>query len=168
MSETRYGAILHASHLLDNRSAVITLSDGMEEDNIFNLYRKALEIQKKFEVEKAYKKFGIRQLYCFNQNIHKPDYQFILIKLQLMLTVTPYTHLCFPEDNRTLANICEELIGAKDRIIYLRAPTYKSLTYTLNDEEVEKKLSAIERMVTVRSKLLSHNNFREEYIKRIV
>lgn len=168
LSEARYDAILYASHLLDYRSVVITISDGMEEDNIYSLCRRALEIQKKFEVEKAYKKFGIRQLYCFNQDMYKPDYQFILLKLQLMLTVTPYTHLCFPEENRTLANICEEIIGAKNKIIYLKHPAGNSLTYTLNDEEIQRKLSAIERMPTIRTKLLSHNNFREEYIKRMI
>jgi hypothetical protein len=140
----------------------------MEERNIFSLCRRALEIQKKFEVEKAYKKFGVRQLYCFNQDMNKPDYQFILLKLQLMLTVTPYTHLCFSETNRILADICDKVTGAKSRIIYLKKPMEKALTYELNDEEVERKLNAIERMPTIRTELLSHNNFREEYLKRIV
>lgn len=168
LSETRYDAILYASHLLDNRSSVITISDGMEEDNIYSLCRRALEIQKKFEVEKAYKKFRVRQLYCFNQDMNNVDYQFVLLKLQLMLTVTPYTHLCFPEGDRVLADIYESVIGAKSRIVYLKEPTNKSLIYELNDEEVERKLNAIERMPTIRTKLLSYNEFKKEYIKRLV
>lgn len=140
----------------------------MEEDNIYNLCRDALRIQKKFEIEKAYKTFGIRQLYCFNQDMHKLDYQFVLLKLQLMLTVTPFTHLCYADNNKSLVSIYDSIIGAKDKIVYLKKPTNKSLTYKLNDEEIERKLDAIQRMPTIRTKLLYSNDINKEYLKRMV
>ena len=168
ISETRYDAILYASHLLDNRSVVITISDGMEEANVYDLCREVLRMQRKFEVEKAYKIFGIRQLYCFNQDMNRVDYQFILLKLQLMLTVTPFTHLCYADDNKMLVNIYDGLLGIKDKIVYLKEPTNKSLTYELNDEEIERKLDAIQRMSTIRTKLLYNNNFNKEYLQRMI
>lgn len=168
ISETRYDAILHASHLLGKRSTVIVLSDGMEEDNIYDLCREAQRVQKKFEVEKAYKILGVRQLYSFNQNMFNPDYQFILLKLQLMLTVTPFTHLCFADENRRLRDIYENIKGPQDYIIYLRKPTPRALAYELSEQEIERKLDAIQKMSTIRTKLLYHNNFNKEYLKRIV
>ena len=168
VSETRYDAIMYASHLLDGRSVVITISDGMEEDNIYSLCREALRVQKKFEVEKAYKKFGVRQLYCFNQDMHSIDYQFILLKLQLMCTVTPFTHLCYNDSNRTLNDIYDNILGARNKIIYLKESDYKALTYELNEKEIERKLDAIERMATIRSKLLYNNNFNKEYLRRMI
>ena len=62
ISPLRYSAIVHASHLLDKRSVVITIANGMEESNIYELCFEAKRIQKRFEVEKAYKVFGVRQL----------------------------------------------------------------------------------------------------------
>jgi len=168
ISETRYDAILYASHLLDNRCVVIVMSDGMEEANVYDLCREVLRIQRKFEVEKAYKIFGVRQLYCFNQDMHNVDYQFILLKLQLMLTVTPFTHLCYTKNDANLTNIYEGVVGVKDRIIYLKEPVDKSLIYKLNDEEIERKLDAIQRMSTIRTKLLYGNNFNKEYLQRMV
>jgi len=168
VSETRYDAIMYASHLLDGRSVVITISDGMEEDNIYSLCREALRVQKKFEVEKAYKKFEVRQLYCFNQDMNSIDYQFVLLKLQLMLTVTPFTHLCYNDSNKILDDIYDGVIGARNRIVYLKEPIHKALIYELNDKEIEKKLDAIERMSTIRTKLLHSNNFNKEYLQRIV
>ena len=168
VSENRYDALLYASHMLDNRSVLITISDGMDELNKYGLCWEALKIQKKFEVEKAYKIFGIRQLYCFNQSIHNIDYQFVLVKLQLMLTVSPFTHLCFLERDSKLSDIYNGVIGGMDRIIYLEGKTDDSLVYTLNDEELERKLNAIEKMATIREQLLYTNDYNREYIKRIV
>jgi hypothetical protein len=168
ISNTRYDAIIDASHLLDGRSVVITISDGAEESNVYGLCLRALTEQRKFEVEKAYKLFDIRQLYCFNQNLNNVDYQFVLVKLQLMLTVTPFTHICYSETDKQLLDIYEGLIGDRSRIIYLKEPTNKSLIYKLSDEEIGRKLEAIEKMTTIRTKLLYKNQFENEYLKRIV
>ena len=168
ISETRYDAILYASHLLDNRSVLITIADGMDEPNPYKFCWDAMREQRKFEVDKAYKQFRVRQLYCFNQMLDSIDYQFVLVKLQLMLAVSPFTHLCHPDGHGKLNKIYESVTGPRESVIYLRDPINKSFTYELTDEEMGRKLEAIHRMVTVRNMLLSHASLDKEYIKRMV
>lgn len=168
ISPRRYDAILHGSHLLDNRSVVITLSNGMEEPNIQELCLEARKIQKRFEVEKAYKIFNVRQLYCFEQYYDGIDYQFVLMKLQLMTAVSPFTHLCYREvKDRMLMEICGKVKGVDNRIIYTDDQE-KTLVYKLSDEEMERKLNAIQRMPTIRRQLLYKQDHDLEYLKRIV
>lgn len=168
ISPRRYDAILHASHLLDNRSVLVTLSDGMEEPNIQELCWDARKTQKRFEVEKAYKIFGIRQLYCFEQSYNNIDYQFVLMKLQLMTAVSPFTHLCYRQlEDRMLIEIFEKTRGVENRIVYTDNPQ-GALVYELNDEEIERKLDAIQRMPTVRRQLLYKQDHNLEYLKRTV
>ena len=168
ISPRRYDAILHASHLLDNRSVIITLSNGMEEPNIQDLCWEARKTQKRFEVEKAYKIFGVRQLYCFDQSYNNIDYQFVLMKLQLMTAVSPFTHLCYRDlEDPVLMEIFHKTKGVSDRIVYTNEPV-GALVYELNDEEIERKLDAIQRMSTIRRNLLYKQNHNLEYLKRSV
>lgn len=168
ISPRRYDAILHASHLLDNRSVIITLSNGMEEPNIQELCLEARKTQKRFEVEKAYKVFDVRQLYCFEQYYDGIDYQFVLMKLQLMTAVTPFTHLCYRQlEDRMLMEIFGKVKGVENRIVYTD-DSEGSLVYKLSDEEIERKLDAIQRMPTVRRQLLYKQDLNLEYLKRIV
>ncbi len=168
ISPRRYDAILHASHLLDNRSVIITLSNGMEEPNIQELCLEARKTQKRFEVEKAYKVFDVRQLYCFEQYYDGIDYQFVLMKLQLMTAVTPFTHLCYRQlEDRMLMEIFGKVKGVENRIVYTD-DSEGSLVYKLSDEEIERKLDAIQRMPTIRRQLLYKQDLNLEYLKRIV
>ncbi len=168
ISPLRYSAIVHASHLLDNRSVLITIANGLEEPNIQELCLEARRVQKRFEVEKAYKIFGIRQLYCFNQDIHNIDYQFVLLKLNLMLVITPFTHVCYEDsEDRALTEIIDKVGEGANRIVYT-ADTENSLAYELSEDEIELKLDAIQRMPTIRKKLLYLQNPHLEYIKRTV
>ena len=166
ISPTRYDAIVHASHLLDNRSVVMTISNGLEEPNIYELCLEAKKIQKRFEVEKAYKIFRVRQLYCFDQNYNAIDYQFVIMKLQLMLGITPFTHMCYlGTTDPMLLEIFEKVSGVENRIVYTDDAT-KSLEYKLDDKEIELKLDAIGRMPTIRKKLLYRPILHIEYIQR--
>ena len=168
ISPFRYSAIVHASHLLDNKSVLITIANGMEEPNIYELCLDARTTQKKFEVEKAYKIFGIRQLYCFNQNMNNIDYEFILMKLNLMLTITPFTHLCYEDlEDSLLVEIFKQVGEGTNRVVYTNDPE-NSLAYELTDEEIERKLNAIQRMPTIRKKLLYMQEPNIEYIKRTI
>jgi hypothetical protein len=140
----------------------------MEEPNIYELCLDAKRTQKRFEVEKAYKIFGIRQLYCFNQDMNNIDYEFILMKLNLMLTITPFTHVCYEDfEDRALTDIFEKTAGAANKIIYTSDPE-NSLAYELTDEEIERKLDAIQKMSTIRKKLLYMQEPHIEYIQRSV
>ena len=168
ISPLRYSAVVYASHLLDNRSVLITIANGLEEPNIYELCLEAKRIQKRFEVEKAYKIFGIRQLYCFNQDMHKIDYQFVLLKLNLMLSITPFTHICYEDsEDRALTEIIEKVGKKANRIVYTSDPI-NSLAYELTDEEIERKLDAVQRMPTIRKKLLYMQEPNIEYIRRSV
>ena len=168
ISPLRYSAIVNASHLLDNKSVLITIANGMEEPNIYELCLDAKRVQKRFEVEKAYKIFGIRQLYCFNQDMNNIDYEFVLLKLNLMLTITPFTHMCYEDfEDRLLVEILEKVGEGANKIIYTKDPT-NSLAYELTDEEIERKLNAIQRMPTIRKKLLYIQEPNIEYIRRAV
>lgn len=168
ISPLRYSAIVHASHLLDNKSVLITVANGLEEPNIYELCLDAKKTQKRFEVEKAYKIFGIRQLYCFNQDMNNIDYEFVLLKLNLMLTITPFTHVCYEDSkDRILTDVFEKTAGATNKIVYTDDPD-SSLAYELTDEEIERKLDAIQRMPTIRKKLLYLQEPHIEYIKRTV
>ena len=63
LSPRRYSAVMYASHVLDNRSVVVVISSGFEEDTSYTeLCMSAMREQRRFEVEKAYKIFGVRQL----------------------------------------------------------------------------------------------------------
>lgn len=168
ISPLRYSAIVHASHLLDNRSVLITLADGMEEPNIYELCLDAKRTQKRFEVEKAYKIFGIRQLYCFNQNMNNIDYEFVLLKLNLMLAITPFTHLCYEDlEDPLLIEIFKQVGEGTNKVVYTSDPE-NSLSYELNDEEIERKLDAIQRMPTIRKKLLYMQEPNIEYLRRTI
>ena len=168
ISPLRYSAIVHASHLLDKRSVVITIANGMEESNIYELCFEAKRIQKRFEVEKAYKVFGVRQLYCFNQYIYNIDYEFVLLKLQLMLAVSQFTHICYEEyEDRDLIEVIRGVVGRANTIIYT-SDSENTLTYELNEEEIECKLQAVQRMPTIRKHLLYMQEPHLEYIKRSI
>lgn len=168
ISPLRYSALVHASHLLDNKSVLITVANGMEEPNIYELCLEAKRIQKRFEVEKAYKIFGIRQLYCFNQDMSNIDYQFVLLKLTLMLTITPFTHICYEDtEDRMLADIFKKVGGETNKIIYTDDST-NSLAYELNSDQIELKLDAIQRMPSIRKKLLYIQDPNLEYLRRTV
>lgn len=157
ISPKRTSAILYASHILDNRTVVLVVSDGYEEDTPYDLCLAAKKVQRQFELEKGYKVFGIRQLYAMNQQWYDIDYELVATKLQLLCAVTPFTHLYYQKNgDQRLYTICQMIRGPENKLVY--SDKYqKGWEYTLNDEEIERKLDAIERFVLVRRNLLYSN-----------
>jgi hypothetical protein len=143
----------------------MTITNGMEEESPYKLCLEAMKVQRTFELEKAYKVFGVRQLYTMNQSIYHIDYELVTMKLQLLLAVSPFTHFYFMNNgDQRLFTICQKLNTKAEKLVY--KPKGKvSWEYKLNDEEIERKLTAIERMVTVRKELLAYE-MTKEYVQR--
>jgi hypothetical protein len=165
LSPRRYSAILHASHVLDGKTEIITIGNGMEENSPYKFCLEAMNIQRKFELEKAFKEFGVRKLYTMNQSMYHINYELVTIKLQLLLTVNPFTHFYFMNNgDQRLYQICQAINCGAKKLVY--KPKGKvSWKHKLTEEELERKLNAIERMVTVRKELLYHDLV-EEYVQR--
>ena len=162
LSQRRFSAVLHASHVLDNKTVVVVISDGFEEETKYTgLCLRAMKEQRRFEVEKAYKVFGIRQLYHFNQAWRHINYEFITTKLQLLLAVSPFTHFFYKEngDNRLLT-ICRKVAGVEKRLVY---KTVGESFYNLDVEEYNRKVQAISKFVTMDS-LIRQSYLDREYI----
>lgn len=165
LSPRRYSVLLHASYILDKRTVVMILSNGMEEDSPHKFCLEAMRVQRAFELEKAYKVFGVRQLYTMNQSMYHMDYELVTTKLQLMLAVSPFTHFYHMNNgDQRLFTMCQKLNTKAKRLVY--KPKGKvSWEHKLSDDEITRKLTAIERMVTVRKELLAYDMTRE-YVQR--
>ena len=165
LSPRRYSALMHASHVLDNRTVMMIIGNGMDEYTPYKLCHEAMQIQRKFELEKAYKEFGVRQLHVMNQSLYHIDYELVTIKLQLLLSVTPFTHFYFMNNgDQRLFQICQAVHGDAKKLVY-KAKGKVSWQYKLDEDEMERKLNAIERMTTVRKELLAHE-VTTEYVQR--
>ena len=162
LSPRRYSAVMYASHVLDNRSVVVVISNGFEEDTKYtDLCMSAMREQRRFEVEKAYKIFGVRQLYHFNQTWRKMSYEFIATKLQLLLAVSPFTHFYYMDNgDQRLLSICRAVSGVEDKLVYKK--NGKDF-YELSTEELTRKVQAINKFVTVRG-LITDPSIHKEYI----
>jgi len=165
VSPQRHSAILHASHIIDNKSVVVVLSDGMEEYTPYPFSRDALRVQRRFELEKAFKVMGVRNMYTVNQNWYDIDYELVAIKLQLLITTQPFTHFYYMRngDQRLIA-IANAVMGDVEKRAYKPKGKHK-WAHKLSEEEMETKLNAIEKMVTVRRELLAHD-LTTEYVQR--
>lgn len=165
LSPRRHSALLHASHVLDKKTEIIFIANGMEENSPYKFCLEAMTIQRQFELEKAYKEFGVRKLYTMNQSIYHIDYELVTIKLQLLLTVNPFTHFYFMNNgDQRMYQICQAINCNAKKLVY--KPKGKvSWKHRLAEDEIERKLNAIERMVTVRKELLYHD-LTEEYVQR--
>lgn len=165
VSPQRYSAIMYASSILDDRTVVMVISDGMEESNRFNLCRDALRVQRRFELEKSYKEFSVRQLYTLNQDMFNIDYELVTMKLTLMLTLSPFTHFYFMKNgDQRLYTICHKMQNVKNKLVYAQHGKV-SWKLKLNDVSMERKLNAIERLITAREEILYHD-LSIEYIQR--
>lgn len=165
LSPRRYSAILHASHVLDNKTVMIILANGMEEETPYEFCLESMRIQRKFELEKAYKKFGVKQLYTMNQSVYHFDYELITLKLQLLLAVSPFTHFYFMNNgDQRLFQICQAISTNAKKLVYKPKGKVK-WAHTLTEDEIERKLNAIERMTTVRKELLAYE-LTTEYVQR--
>ena len=165
LSPRRYSAILHASHVLDSKTVMMIIANGMEEDSPYKFCLEAMTIQRKFELEKAHKIFGVKQLYTMNQSVYHLDYDLITLKLQLLLAVSPFTHFYFMNNgDQRMFQICQAVNTNAKKLVY--KPKGKvSWAHTLNEEDIETKLNAIERMTTVRKELLAYD-LTTEYVQR--
>lgn len=165
VSPKRYSALLHASHLLDYKSVVIVISDGMEEYTPYPFCREALRIQKKFELEKAFKVMGVSKLYMMNQDMNDINYEIVAIKLQLLIATQPFTHLYYINNgDQRLVTVCNAIKGNIEKLVYKPKGKEKWL-YTLSPDELELKLTAIEKMVTIRRELLAYS-MENEYVQK--
>ena len=169
ISPKRTSALMHASHLLDNRTVVMIISDGYEEETPYEFCMEAKAVQRRFELEKGYKVFGVRQLYAMNQNWYDIDYELLAVKLQLMLSTSPFTHMYFQKNgDQRLYTICNTVRGSGIKLEY-SDKFKKGWEYTLNEDEIERKLNAIERFVTIRRNLLySKQDIQKEWVQRAV
>ncbi len=165
LSPRRHSALLHASHILDGKTEIMFIANGMEEDSPYKFCLEAMTIQRQFELEKAHKEFGVRKLYTMNQSIYHIDYELVTIKLQLLLTVSPFTHFYFMNNgDQRLFHICQSINCQAKKLVY--KPKGKvSWEHKLNEEEIERKLNAIERMTTIRKELLAYE-LTTEYVQR--
>jgi LmbE family N-acetylglucosaminyl deacetylase len=156
---------MHASHIIDNKSVVVVVANGMEEYTPYPFSREALRIQRKFELEKAFKILGVRQMYTLNQDLNNIDYELIAIKLQLLTATQPFTHLFYMiNGDQRLVNISNAIIGNVEKRIY-KPKGKEKWAHRLDENEIERKLDAIEKMVTVRRELLAHD-LTKEYVQR--
>lgn len=166
LSPRRYSALLHASHVLDDRTVMMTITDGMEEDSPYKFCLDAMRTQRKFELEKSFKEFGVRQLYTLNQSLYHIDYELVTIKLQLLLHVSPFTHFYFMNNgDQRLFQICQSMQCAAKKLVY-KPKGKMSWEYKLDEEEMNRKLNAIEKMTTIRKELLAHE-LTTEYVQRM-
>lgn len=165
VSPKRHSAIMHASHILDYRTEVIVLSDGMEEYTPYPFCRDALRVQRRFELEKAFKVLGVRNMYLTNQDMNRMDYELIAIKLQLLITTQPFTHFYYTQNgDQRLTRIFNAVSGNVEKLVY--KPKGKvSWAHKLSIDEMERKLNAIEKMATIRRELLAHE-LTTEYVQR--
>jgi hypothetical protein len=137
----------------------------MEEDSPYKFCLEAMTIQRTFELEKAYKIFGVRQLYTMNQSVYHLDYELITLKLQLLLAVSPFTHFYYMNNgDQRLFQICQAVSTDAKKLVY--KPKGKvSWERKLTEDEIDRKLNAIERMTTVRKELLAYELV-TEYVQR--
>lgn len=165
LAPRRYSAILHASHVLDNKTVMMIIANGMEEDTPYKFCLEATMIQRKFELEKAHREFGVKQLYTMNQSVYHLDYDLITLKLQLLLALSPFTHFYFMNNgDQRLYQICQAVNSNAKKLVY--KPKGKvSWAHRLTEDEMERKLNAIERMTTVRKELLAYE-LTTEYVQR--
>lgn len=166
ISPKRTSALMYASHILDNRTVLMVISDGFEEETPYEICFEAKAVQRKFELEKGYKVFGIRQLYAMNQSWFDIDYELVTVKLQLLLATSPFTHMYYLKNgDQRLYTICQKVQGPEIKLEYSNK-FKKGWEYTLNEEQIEKKLTAIERFVTVRRNLLySKQDLEKEWVQ---
>ncbi len=185
VSPHRYSALLHASHVLDNKSAVMILYNGQEEKPKYKgLCMRALEIQREFEIDKAYKIYNVRQIHTMNMFRHRLDYELIATMLQMMIAAQGFTHLYYYlSDDDTLLEVYRTLRGCKKTAYHYESLGYtassdtnfwfleevqgldmlKGYRHVLYDTEYEKKLGACKKMATIDNYLLSYGGFRQEY-----
>lgn len=167
ISPKRTSAIMYASHILDNRTVVLVISDGYEEETPYELCIQAKRVQRQFELEKGYKIFNVRQLYTMNQNWYDIDYELVATKLQLLCAVSPFTHMYYQKNgDQRLYTICKMIRGPENKLEY--ADKFKKgWEYTLDGDEIERKLNAIERFVLIRRNLLySNQQVDKEWVQR--
>lgn len=165
VSPQRHSAIMHASHIVDNRSVVLVISNGMEEYTPYPFSREALRVQRQFELEKAFKVMGVRQMYTMNQDMNNIDYEIVAIKIQLLVTTQPFTHYYYMiNGDQRLTTISNAIIGDVEKRAY-KAKGKQKWAHRLEEDEIERKLDAIEKMVTVRRELLAHD-LATEYVQR--
>jgi hypothetical protein len=165
LSPRRYSAVLHASHVLDKGTELVILSNGMDEETPYRFCLEAMKIQRQFELEKAYKEFGVRQLYTMNQSMYHVDYELIAVKLQLLLVIKPYTHFYFLNNgDQRLLQICQAVNCSAKKLVYKPKGKVR-WEHTLTDDEMDRKLAAIERMTTVRKELLAYQ-LEVEYVQK--
>jgi hypothetical protein len=181
-----YSALLHASHILDRRSVVVILYNGDEEKTKYpNLCREALRVQRKFEIEKAYKIYNVRHIHTMNMLHNRLDYELIATMLQMMIAAQGFTHLYYYlSKDLVLCEMFKALIRVK-KIAYnhhhLGSKTacseinllfldetqgldvWKAAHHILHDAEYDKKVGACKKMVTIDNYLLSYDDFRVEY-----
>ena len=172
LSPQRFSALLYASHILDNRTVVMVLSDGYDETTKYgNFCMEALAIQRKFELEKAYKVFKVRQLYHLNQYYKKMDYDRILVQLQLLLATSPFTHFYFYVDgDDTLNKICRTVKKVDKKIMYSMNNLIDGVVaeeHRLTDEEYNRKAAAATKMITIRDYLMNYGGFKTEFISKL-
>lgn len=167
ISPKRTSALMHASHVLDNRTVVMVIADGMEEFTQYEICFEAKKVQRRFEVEKGYKKFSIRQLYMMNQKWYDIDYELLAVKLQLLCAITPFTHIYYMRNgDQRLYTICQKIIAEGKKLEY-SDKFKKGWGYDLKEEELTRKLDAIERFYTNRRELLYSPNLNKEFIQRM-
>lgn len=164
LSPRRYSAIMHASSILEG-ATVIVVSDGMEEESPYRFCWRAMQVQREFEIEKAYKIFGVRQLYMMKQHWYDIDYELLAVKLQLMVSVAPFKTLYFTHDgDQRLHTVCTAINGVEKKV-YTHKPR-RMWEVELGEETLGRKLDAIEKFVTCRQELLTMYDVHLEYIQR--
>jgi hypothetical protein len=186
VSPHRYSALLHASHILDRNSVVVILYNGDEERTKYpDLCREALRVQRKFEIEKAYKIYNVRHIHTMNMLHNRLDYELIATMLQMMIAAQGFTHLYYYlSKDPALCEIFRALIRTKKiayspdqmgcdtacsdiNIIFLEdvqgLDTLSASRHILHDAAYDKKVGACKKMVTIDNYLLSYGGFRIEY-----
>jgi hypothetical protein len=166
LSPRRYSAVIGASCILEN-SVVIIVADGMEEQTPYRFCRDALRVQREFEIEKAYKVFGVRQLFMMRQNWFDIDYELLAVKLQLMLSTQPFTHLYYSHDeDQRLLTICRALQGGAQKLRYTNSPR-RMWEIKPGATTFGKKMDAVEKFITIRKELLYNHKMNREFIERV-
>lgn len=168
VSPQRYSALLYASHILDDRTVMVVLSNGYEEETRYkNFCMEALTTQRKFEIHKAYKVFKVRQLYHLGLNYNKLDYEKITVQLQLLLALSSFTHLyIYGNSDKNLYNICKALKRVENKVIYSTnniIEKKEAEATILSSDQYLRKVNAAGRMITIKEYLLNYENFRTEY-----
>jgi len=155
---------MHAASVLEG-STVVVVSDGMEEESPYQFSREAMRAQRLFEIEKAYKVFGVRQLYTMNQDWYDIDYELLAVKLQVIVTVAPFKTLYFTHDgDQRLLTVCRA-VQRVEKKVYTYKPK-RMWEVQLGTKTLGKKLDAIEKFVTCRRELLTAYDMHLEYIQR--